>query len=252
MNLISIFSSPIYINRALELYDEHYSTNWQPQTKLDLYNQMTSALTPGLAEGDALKFFRPVYETLWMKWKLYREGCLSHWEATEALQHLTEISQYCDIESGLTLASLVVDTSLDSLLPIFDAFSGIKRQSSGDYPWVAASKFLHVFNPRLFPIYDISVIWNVALNGRFKEDYVQFCRRTNARPGERSARFNCTYTALAADLMQNSHSDLMPIFADWFQQSCSDDEDQNHLLDAIDTYYATAFEIILIGATKLR
>ncbi len=53
--------------------------------------------------------------------------------------------------------------------------NGIKPKKG--YPLMTVSKFLHFYNPGLFPIYDNEVMWKKVCNGRFKSDFREFCYR---------------------------------------------------------------------------
>ncbi len=252
MLLRNVFRSPDMVDIALDLYQQYYLSKWSLSTKLHLYNHAKDAFGSSSTDHQALQAFMPIYKALWFDWKLYRGARADNYlDAPDALQCLRSGCSAWSVETGLMLISLDVSNNREQLQACFDAFADIKRQGSGDYPWVAASKFLHFFNPHLFPIYDIAEMWNVALNNRFKDDYRSFCRQVDAKPGENSSVFNCTYTALAADLMQNAHPELMSQFASWFRGHCVDCVDENGILEDIDTYYATAFEMILLGATKI-
>lgn len=252
MLLRNVFHSPGLVENALEEYAQHYLANWSLATKVLLYNDALEAFDPSHSDARALEAFAHIYNMLWNSWKLYRGARTnSYWNAEEALACLRGACLLWGMDNSLTPMTLDVSNNREQLQACFDAFAGIKRQGSGDYPWVAASKFLHFFNPHLFPIYDIAEVWNAALNNRFKDDYHSFCRQVDAKPGERSSVFNCTYIALAADLMQNAHPELMSQFASWFRGHCVDCVDENGILEDIDTYYATAFEMILLGAAKI-
>lgn len=253
MLLRDVFYSPDMVGNALDLYHQHYVAGWPLTTKVHLYNHAIDAYHIGNSNSHALRAFVQIYEYLRKYWKVFRgKDVVSYWEAVEALENLRGVCSAWGNSSDLTLMSLDVSNSRTQLQGCFDAFAGIKRLSSGDYPWMAASKFLHFFNPRLFPMWDRAEVWDMALNSRFQHDYQAFCRRIGAKPGERSSIFNCTYTAMAAELMQNAHPELMVQFASWFRQNCVGCDDKHSVLEDINTYYATAFEIILLGATKMQ
>jgi hypothetical protein len=118
--------------------------------------------------------------------------------------------------------------------------------------WVAASKFLHVFNPALFPIYDIAVVWNKVCNGVFRQDYLDFCHRRGYSPGERTAQFNLNYTLWASEYMQLADSDLMDNYVGWLARQVGGSRDAGNILGDARQYYAAAFEMIAIGAACLN
>lgn len=69
----------------------------------------------------------------------------------------------------LTLAKSGARARLESRLA---KMQGIKPKKS--YPHMTVSKFLHFYNPGLFPIYDNKVIWEGVFK-RFRNDFRVFC-----------------------------------------------------------------------------
>lgn len=119
------------------------------------------------------------------------------------------------------------------------------------YPWMAVAKFLHFFNPRLFPIYDTAFMWKKVANGAFKPDYLDFCRRRGFQQREDTARFNLQYTLWAAETIQDADAECMTIFAEWFSAQIKGQPVAEGVLADVETYYAAAFEMIAIGAAHL-
>jgi hypothetical protein len=121
-------------------------------------------------------------------------------------------------------------------------------KSNKDYPQMAASKFLHFFNPTLFPIYDGKVIENQVLRV-FLDDYFAWVEKEGwLRERDFQETFNLKYTLWAGSLIQHAHPNLMVCFQDWFKREVQGAEDPHNILDRMDTYYATAFEFVAIGA----
>jgi hypothetical protein len=119
------------------------------------------------------------------------------------------------------------------------------------YPIMTVSKFLHVYNPGLFPIYDNAVIWERVCNGRFKNDYREFGEREKIPRkewfGDSTLEFIPYYMRWASSLLSTAHPQFMRIFAEWFKQQCFGI--LNEQLE-LTTLYATAFEFTVIGAAE--
>src|SRR5438105_4125679 len=125
---------------------------------------------------------------------------------------------------------------------------------------MVTSKFLHFFNPMLFPIYDDAIIWQkvcweeskTKVRAAFRSDYEEFCLKHGFVPKDMTAKFNLNYTLWASELVRNADKHFMNEFATWFQQQVSDRQDKYGLLDEINQYYAIAFEFTAIGAACLE
>ncbi len=117
------------------------------------------------------------------------------------------------------------------------------------YPLMTVSKFLHFYNPELFPIYDNAVIWDKVFR-RFRDDFRDFCLAAKISyeiaMNDDTGKFLHYYTLWASSLLSAAHAGFMEVFADWL------DKDPRTRLPEwrFDprTLYATAFEFTVIGA----
>jgi len=118
-----------------------------------------------------------------------------------------------------------------------------------EYPTMTVMKFLHFFNPRLFPIWDREVVGGRVFR-RFRSDYREFCKSKNLDPYAKGAKFIPNYTLWAGDLIRSSGTKFMNSFARWFRSQVGSHPDTLNVLQDIDKYYATAFEFVAIGAAS--
>jgi hypothetical protein len=116
---------------------------------------------------------------------------------------------------------------------------------------VAVAKFTHFYNPSLFPIYDISVVWHDALNGVFRNDYRNWCKENDLYWNDQTARFNLNYLCFAADMIRQADNSFMQYFSGWFKQQVVGHPDEQGVLHEMNDYYSTAFEFVAIGASHL-
>ena len=166
---------------------------------------------------------------------------------------MTREGQTFSRQSGVTLRTLQPNTaSSRSVLAGLTKLRNLKQTRC--YPWMPVAKFTHFFNPTLFPIYDMEVIWKKVLYGVFKRDWIQWCEVVRAQPIEtdtESARFNLDYTLMAAEIIRNADEGFMPFFSEWFREQVAGEGDDRRVLDDVDSYYATAFEYVAIGAAHV-
>jgi hypothetical protein len=90
---------------------------------------------------------------------------------------------------------------------------GIKPNAG--YPVMTVSKFLHFYNPALFPIYDTEVVENRVLK-RFRGEFRAFCVDAGVPndTGE-SAAFLRSYGCWGSSLVAGAHSAFMDRFLAW-------------------------------------
>src|SRR5581483_11600469 len=110
------------------------------------------------------------------------------------------------------------------------------------YPVMAVSKFLHFYNPALFPIYDTAVIW-IKVFETFKQDFRAFCEDVNidyeSAVKDGTEAFLLYYMQWAHSLLSVAHNRFMPVFVDWLT-SQSGTVNSRHF--DVTSLYATAFE----------
>ena len=166
---------------------------------------------------------------------------------------------------NMTLASLTAE-HYHKLVHYLGLLKVVK--SNGNYPHIPVSKFLHIINPCLFPIYDDRNIWYKLIApesskpaGVFSNDYITFCRSAETRglplfvtmtPVDWTANFNANYTYWARKHMTQASPDLMPYFAEWLNRNVSDVPDPYSLKSNANIFYGLAFEIVALGAGCLE
>ena len=253
MRLTQYFTSP-HTAQALDRYKSVVPPTWSVEHRFDLYRSAKIAFDMDVPEAVKQEAFRHIYDNLRSGWQVFRpksgEEC---WSSDQIYVVLTNECQFCSRQSGLTLAAL---TEQDSLTSIEQCLASLGRMKPTErypviYPWMAVSKFLHFFNPHLFPIYDAAFMWEKVVNGVFKPDYLDFCRRRGFHPREDTKRFNLQYTLWAAETIQNVDVECMTTFSEWFTAQIKEQPVAEGVLADVETYYAAAFEMIAIGAAHL-
>lgn len=111
---------------------------------------------------------------------------------------------------------------------------------------MAISKFLHFFNPTLFPIYDGAIIENKVLK-TFDKDWKKTTISTTESMDSELRKY-LRYISFANLCIKENSTNIMKIFGNWFNEQI---REENNFLD-INNYYATAFEFIAIGASILE
>lgn len=230
--------------RALAVYaDFAKGSAWSVPLKMDLYDLSQEAFTG----TGSLPAFEKICSNLVSYWQVFRpHGADECWDAArifEAMRH--ELAGF-DYASGVTLASSNNDKRRSVMFSLM-ALEGMKRNAG--YPTMTVSKFLHFFNPSLFPIYDTAVVWNKVF-ARFNPDYRAFCNAANLDPSADGAGFLRNYVCWASSLMTDAEPGFMPAFVAWLE-----DELPRKRFATLDpaflrTLYATAFEFTAIGAAK--
>lgn len=190
-------------------------------------------------------FNEEIYKKL-SSWRWYRPSKLNDcWSSRLIFNTIkSEFAQFT-WKSGVTLTNFYNSGQYTSLLTSLKKMQGIKPNAG--YPVMAVSKFLHFYNPLLFPIYDNEVIWNRVFR-RFKGEFKQFCGSSNIpmNTGE-TAEFLGNYVCWASSLMASAHSQFMESFAGWLSRQPNIALKQEFQASFL---YSTAFEFTAIGAAE--
>ena len=146
-----------------------------PGGNLDLYEASHCTFGPLSRADEAFRNFERIYDELkGPNWQVFRPSsperdCLPARQVFETIKgEFPEFSWGGSINL-LTLAKSGARARLESRLA---KMQGIKPKKS--YPHMTVSKFLHFYNPGLFPIYDNKVIWEGVFK-RFRNDFRVFC-----------------------------------------------------------------------------
>lgn len=253
---------------ALRSYANFSTTqkNWSIPQKIAMHSDACIAWdqTCGIADREAA--WNNVCRPLRGPWGVSRNGHLMSCEDIFGI-----LSGQCLPCSRTTNLSLAVDlfeqSNLTALAHHFTALRTVKVLKSGEYPYMPALKLSHFFNPALFPIYDTDVIWSGALNGCFRLSWKQFNEHESRlsqlswedphwRALTNGARdfvppgiyFCLQYVLWANELIRNAHDDFMRQFAEFLFHEGGEDARTLNERQRLDTFFAAAFEMLLIGA----
>jgi hypothetical protein len=219
---------------------------------LDLYEASRRAFDSSLSAEEGLRYFQNIYDTLkssaWQVFRSSRAGA-SYWTAQQVFETIKREFQEYSWGGPVNLLNFQNGGNRLRLESSFAKMQGIKQMRS--YPHMAVSKFLHFYNPSLFPIYDYKVIWEKVFS-RFRYDFDDFCRSESIgysyadAYNDSTAVFLLYYMRWASFLVSAAHETFMPVFVEWLEEQPGVELRQQRF-DAA-TLYATAFEFTVIGA----
>lgn len=251
MALQEYFIQPDKQRLALEAYTRVVSDRgWPTHGVLDMYEATLRAFDPAVPYDEAFRVFNSkIYAELSSYWLVFRPFSPARcWNSQEIFDTLkSEFSQFA-IGTDVTLPNLMSSIVWKSLLPSLAKMKDIKPNKA--YPSMTVSKFLHFYNPAVFPIYDFEVVWKTVLEKRFKMDFRQFCEasRLGYDIGD-TVFFLRNYIGWASHLLASAHPQFMELFARWLQeQPLCRIESRKSLVPL--SLYATAFEFVVIGAAE--
>jgi hypothetical protein len=261
MALADYFRNADKAQKALHRYGQFaLERKWSiRESKLDNYLTSDVAFASAKDESEKLAAFGPIYDQLKNYWQVFRPRGPS-WDAHKLLDVMTKDCHSCSRACPLTLATLGDDGSFLTILDCLEKMRGIKRML--DYPIMAVSKFMHFFNPKLFPIYDSRVVSNEVLSKAFAPDWKDFYSKFDTTASRlfqqkwgstetKGLQDPTTYIAWASSFIHQRYDGLMSEFAEWFWEASDASTDEKGLLQ-VKEYYATAFEFIAIGAAYVE
>jgi hypothetical protein len=227
---------------ALEEYSKVASVRgWGIDEKIRLYEASTLAFGPRLPVPEA---FGEIYRIL-RGWQVFRgtaaSACWSQLEIFNAIRN--EFSEFA-WGSPIALPNFAGSGKQEGLLSSLGKMKGIKPNAG--YPVMAVSKFLHAYNPSLFPIYDNEVIWERVFR-RFKNEFREFCWTSKLPYDVGFTLFLRNYICWASSIFSSVHPRFMEAFVDWLSKQPGGQLPRN--FDTL-TLYATAFEFTAIGAAE--
>jgi hypothetical protein len=246
------FLRPERLARCLRAYAERpKARGWWVSEKARLYGLAAAAFDPERLDPAA---FREIHRTLRAYWQIFRNG--RGWSAARTFRVLTSPPCRVCARGRLALPDLARDGGLARVWPCLAAMSGVKTLPKGNVSAMAVSKFLHFFNPSLFPIYDQAVVRNRA--------FPRFRAQINAsrqRRGDRLAPIEAAplfvrglgpyvhYLLWAADCYADVDVDfVMTEFEAQFAAMLRDEGREATPPAGLDRHFATAFEFALVGA----
>jgi len=112
---------------------------------------------------------------------------------------------------------------------------------------MAVSKFLHFYNPSLFPIFDTEVIWGRVFHC-FRNEYRSFCSGAGLDHRADGASFLQNYMRWGGFLLSAAGPEYMSHFIDWLREELPPKQFKRLGEPLLERLYATAFELTAIGA----
>jgi hypothetical protein len=210
--------------------------DWCVSKNLDLYEASQRAFDPSSAADDALRNFEQIYSELKSgKWQVFRPSRAAEcWQPQKIFDTIkSEFSRFsahpgdAALPHGLKFSwrgpvNLLNFPMSETGLHLESCLAKMREiKPKQDYPVMTVSKFLHFYNPGLFPIYDTEVVWKKVF-GRFKNDFREFCERENISydraTKEETATFLRDYMRWASSLLSVAHGNFMTVFVDWLDE----------------------------------
>lgn len=229
-----------------------------PAGNLDIYDQSFAAFYDPANTTPADSFQRIYGELAGPNWSVFRPQPISAcWEPMTVFNTIKSRFQAYSWDTSLTLMDFGARNreALELLLPLLREIKPNKG-----YPIMTVSKFLHFYNPGLFPIYDTEMVWKSALNGSFRNEYRAFGQRfaipSRVWSSEDTVQFLPWYMCFANDLLSSAHPAFMAQFAEWLgaQPGANLGARRGQTGPTgfkAECLYAMAFEYTLLGAACL-
>ena len=236
--------------RALDAYGKFASERgWGIEYKMELYEFSRRAFDPAVPHNEAFGAFRRIFDNLSGGWQVFRNSSGPCWSDQKIFDMIK--AEFAKFPWGgpVTLPLFHTGQEQAALLSSLEKMRGLKTIAG--YPVMAVSKFLHFYNPSLFPIYDNDVISNGVIRC-FKNDFREFCYTSSLQyeSNEDTATFLWKYIRWASSLLASARAGFMETFADWLRTQPGA-ELHRRTFD-VSTLYATAFEFTAIGAWRIE
>lgn len=219
---------------------------WTVGDRLKLYDLSRLAFNPNASPTAAAIHFRQIYDDLVRVpncggWGIARNASGPMWTSDKTFETIrVEFSKFA-WDGKVSLLNLSGTTDV---LPSLEKMRSFKPVA--DWPVMAVSKVLHFYNPELFPIYDVEVIWRKVLT-RFKAEFKAFCL-AHSRPWDfgDTPTFYRNYMAWGKCLLSAGHPRFMEVFKVWLDAQPGANLSKRPY-DA-SRLFATAYEYMIIGA----
>ena len=233
--------------RALEAYAKFATGSaWSVPMKMDLYEASRVAFDVASPPEKAFAAFEGIYSNLISYWQIFRpHGAEQCWPARVIFDKIRKEFVGFGWNDPIQLPNFLDSRKHQTLMLSLMEMSGIKPNN--DYPTMTVSKFLHFYNPGLFPIYDTEVVWNKVFT-RFKHDYKEFCASVHLATNADGAAFLRNYMCWGSSLLSAAHAAFVPTFVDWLEDEMPRRRFEAVGRDVLGRLYATAFEFTAIGA----
>jgi hypothetical protein len=247
------FFHPNRIRASLESYarSRSRSRGWWVSEKVRLYGLAETAFQPDDPQEES---FGRIYDTLRAYWQVFRNG--PGWSVSHTFRVLLSPPCSSCSRERLDLLRLGRRRDVSAIWQCLRAMSAVKTLPAGNVSAMAVSKFLHFFNPTLFPIYDRAVVRNRAFP-RFRGEIVASRERwrDQLRPLETDRLYNAGlgeylhYLLWAADCVGAVDSRRsMTVFVGMFSDMLRAENAPVRAPRQLSQFFATAFEFAMVGA----
>jgi hypothetical protein len=251
--LRSFFQNTLDQRRALGASFDTWGEPWSLSGQLlDHYEASRCAFDPSSSADEAFRAFVEIYDELKGKnWQVFRpfrpeQDC---WPSRQIFETINREFSEFSWRGPINLLTFPTRGARHGLQSSLSKMRGIKPNRG--YPHMTVSKFLHFYNPGLFPIYDNAVIWNKVFK-RFRKDYRDFCFKASIPydTEDETEAFLLNYMDWASSRLSVAHERFMQVFVEWLGEQPGADLHRRPFDPA--SLYATAFEITAIGAVGAR
>jgi hypothetical protein len=254
--LLASYFEDDQVDNALASYQQFIACEkptWdigQKGGRLDLYREAAIAFDPITSDNTRRTSFGLIYQILKGKWYVFRAPySVRYWCASEVYDALLKCEPIAGRRTGRTLLDLSTTDILSTVAQCCDLMKEVKSLRSKQAPIMTLSKFLHFFNPCLFPIWDNAVVNDFVLK-RFKQDAPKVDLSVHGGESKGICSY-VSYVLLASSVMQK-HPHVMDRFIGWVCHQSGWHQYSSTLGAEIHEYYSWAFETIAIGAAKLE
>ncbi|MGH7176274.1 MAG: hypothetical protein ACREJC_02735, partial [Tepidisphaeraceae bacterium] len=204
------------LSRALAAYAERMADPaWSVTHKMGLYDAAYRAYDPDGSDGDGFAAFTTIYGALRSReWGAFRPlGAAKCWQPRRIYSVIRQKMWDFGPAAGLHLLNFRMHHRATATVAM-ESLKGIKPTRS--YPTMTVSKFLHFYNPGLFPIWDNAVIDHRVFK-RFGEDYAHFCVAHSLDPDAVGAEFLGNYVCWGSRCVLDAGKVYMPEFVEWLR-----------------------------------
>jgi len=251
--LRSYFENETHQRHALNNFFTAWGDDRWITREVNLYNASQGAFYSQLDSSSALREFRKIDNELTGYWQVFRpysrDACWTPEKIHSTIKReFAEFAWTCSV----TLMNFLKSGTGPRLQASLETLRQIKPNQG--FPIMTVSKFLHFYNPALFPIYDTAVIWNKVCNGCFKSDFRSFCHAEDL-PYQRftnddTVDFLPAYMCWANSLLSVAHARFMQAFVEWLSEKTGP-AFATRKYDPM-TIYARAFEFTATGAAVIE
>jgi hypothetical protein len=236
--------------RALATYGKFaFEQNWPIREKMDLYEASRIAFDPTADDRIAFGAFERIYNTLAGGWQVFRPHSPNVcWPPRQIFETIRREFSDFRWDGTVNLTNFINGVEREALLSNLASMAGLKPNQG--YPIMAVSKFLHFYNPSLFPIYDDAVIWKKVYK-RFRHDHREFCSASRLPYNmQDTSIFLRNYLGWASSLLASAHPTFMHAFVAWIGKQPGIEVERRSF--AASSLYGTAFEFTAIGAVEIE